>query len=66
MTSCCTSSAACSVNNLFFSRWSNSYVKRFRRKGLEKAQKRLLEGVRCERLQPREVLDIGCGVGAFH
>jgi 2-polyprenyl-3-methyl-5-hydroxy-6-metoxy-1,4-benzoquinol methylase len=66
MTSCCTSSAACSGNNLFFSRWSNSYVKRFRRKALEKAQKRLLEGVRCEPLQAREVLDIGCGVGAFH
>jgi SAM-dependent methyltransferase len=65
MSSCCTTSTASSGDS-FFSRWSNSYAKRFRRRGLEKAQKLLVEGVKREPLQARELLDIGCGIGALH
>jgi len=66
MRSCCTSSAAGNGTNVFFSRHSDSYAKRFRRKGLEKAQKQMLEAVNRELVRGREVLDIGCGIGALH
>lgn len=52
--------------NAFFSRMSKTYERRFRRKGLEKVQRYLLEGVRMEPVGSKEILDIGCGVGALH
>jgi len=62
--------------NSFFSRFSKSYAKKFRKKGLEKTQKFLLEGVKIglrEKDRPGEsplrdktILDVGCGVGALH
>ena len=63
--SCCTSNS-CSGTNIFFSRWSKSFAKRFRKKGLEKVQRYLLEGIRLEPVKDRHILDIGCGVGALH
>ena len=66
MSSCCTSSATDDGNKSFFSRWSRSYAKRFRRRGLEKAQEQILVGATHDSIQGREVLDIGCGIGALH
>ncbi len=65
--SCCNNcSAAAEGTNKFFSRWSKSYARKFRRRGLEKAQKYLLEGVRKEPVTSKQILDIGCGVGSLH
>ncbi len=63
--SCCASDQ-CPGTNRFFSRWSRSYARRFRRKGLEKVQKYLLEGIQKDSVDSKEILDIGCGVGALH
>lgn len=42
------------------------YAKQFRKKGLAKEQKFLLEGVRQEPVTAKKILDIGCGVGSLH
>ncbi len=58
--------------NRLFSRFSRGYAKSFRRKGLEKVQRLLQEGVlkgaseSANGLQDLEILDIGCGVGGLH
>ena len=65
MSTCC-SSGACESMNRFFSRWAKRYAKSFRKTGLEKTQRYLLEGVRKEPCASKEILDIGCGVGALH
>ena len=61
----CPSNQCCGTG-VFFTKWSRKYAKRFQKKGLEKAQQYLLDGVRMEPLRDRTVLDIGCGVGALH
>lgn len=66
MSSCCNGAEVCGPTNRFFSRWSRRYTKSFRRSGLDKTQRYLLEGVRKEPIASKEVLDIGCGVGALH
>src|SRR5712692_6117819 len=50
----------------FFSRWSNTYRKRFQKKGLEKGQKYLVEGITKSPIISKTILEIGCGVGALH
>jgi 2-polyprenyl-3-methyl-5-hydroxy-6-metoxy-1,4-benzoquinol methylase len=66
MRSCCDTSNACTGVNRFFSRRSKHYARRFGKKGLERAQQYLIEGVRRMPISAKEVLDIGCGVGALH
>lgn len=66
MSSCCQTNPRQEGTNKFFSRWSKSYAKRFRKGKMEKVQKYLLEGVRKEPVASREILDIGCGVGSLH
>lgn len=66
MSSCCTPSVPTSGTDKFFSRWSKSYAKQFRKKGLAKEQKLLLEGIRKVPIGEKNLLDIGCGVGALH
>jgi magnesium-protoporphyrin O-methyltransferase len=56
----------CEPTNRFFSRWSKRYAKSFRKSGLDKTQRYLLEGVRKGPFASKEILDIGCGVGALH
>lgn len=58
----------CSVQgtNKFFSRWSSTYFKRFRRKGLAKEQKYLVQGITQEPLTSKTILEIGSGVGSLH
>lgn len=65
MSSCC-SNPACQGANSFFSRWSKSYANKFRRRGLEKVQKYILEGIKRQSIPNMEILDIGCGVGSLH
>ena len=62
----CCHSGACGPTDKFFSRWSKRYAKSFRKNGLEKTQRYLLEGVCKEPVASKEILDIGCGVGALH
>lgn len=66
MNCCCDSNAATRGTNIFFSRFSRKYAKRFRKKGLEKVQRYLLEGVKRESIQSKNIIDIGCGVGSLH
>lgn len=66
MSICCNASNACEPTGIFFSRWSKRYAKRFRKSGLEKTQRYLLEGIRKEPVASKEILDIGCGVGSLH
>ncbi len=66
MSSCCTTPPSTDGTNKFFSRWSKSYAKQFRKKGLAKEQRLLLEGVRQESVAAKNILDIGCGVGSLH
>ncbi|GJQ21611.1 MAG: hypothetical protein HBSIN02_19660 [Bacteroidia bacterium] len=62
---CCPVSP-CPGTNRFFTRWAKNYAKQFRKKGLDKAQQYLLEGIARVPIAAPEVLDIGCGVGAVH
>ncbi len=66
MNTCCSSSHGCEPAKKFFSRWSKRYANRFRKGGLEKTQRYLLEGIRNEPFALKEILDIGCGVGSLH
>lgn len=66
MACCCTTNPMQEGANSFFSRYAGVYARRFRKHGLERVQKLLLEGVRREQVAGTEVLDIGCGVGALH
>src|SRR5450759_771323 len=66
MSSCCSVSIDNEPINKFFSRWSMRYAKRFRKGGLEKTQRYILEGIRKEPVAAKRILDIGCGVGSLH
>lgn len=58
----------CSVQdtNKFFSHWSRTYLKRFRRKGLAKEQKFLVQGITQASLHDKTILEIGSGIGSLH
>ena len=66
MSTCCPSPPPTDGTNRFFSRWSKTYEKQFRKKGLAKEQRLLLIGVREEPVAAKSILDIGCGVGGLH
>ena len=66
MSNCCATPRTTEGTNKFFSRWSKQYEKQFRKKGLAKEQKLLLDSIRKESITNQHVLDIGCGVGALH
>ena len=66
MSSCCNVPVTTEPTNKFFSRWSKKYAKRFRKGGLEKTQRQILEGVRKDPVAAKRILDIGCGVGSLH
>jgi magnesium-protoporphyrin O-methyltransferase len=52
--------------NKFFTRTAKKYAKTFRRKGLDKSQRLILEGLRNAGFGGRSILEIGCGVGGLH
>jgi 2-polyprenyl-3-methyl-5-hydroxy-6-metoxy-1,4-benzoquinol methylase len=62
---CCTSSSIQGTNN-FFSKHSEKYLKQFRKKGLAKEQKHLLQGIEISPVSGKSILEIGCGVGGLH
>lgn len=62
----CCQGQECAGANKFFTKFSKKYARRFRKKGLEKVQSRLLEGIKRVPIPSAEILDIGCGVGALH
>ena len=66
MNDCCHPSQTSEPANRFFSRWSKRYAKRFRKGGLDKEQRYLLDGIRRSGGAKGELLDIGCGVGSLH
>ena len=60
---CCTTQQG---TNKFFSRFSKRYGKQFRKKGLLKEQRLLIEGIAQASVTGKSILDIGCGVGSLH
>jgi magnesium-protoporphyrin O-methyltransferase len=65
MSSCCPTSSSAGTDK-FFSKNSKKYIKRFRKKGLAKEQRFLLEGISRSSFTGKTILDIGCGVGGLH
>src|ERR1041385_3235757 len=65
MNSCCTSSSLPGTNK-FFSKSSKRYLKQFRKRGLAKEQRLLLEGMTLSPIAGKAILDIGCGIGGLH
>ncbi len=49
-----------------FSRFAGRYRRRYRRKGLDRNQCQLIEGLRAAGFAQAALLDIGCGVGFLH
>ncbi|HTP13108.1 MAG TPA: methyltransferase domain-containing protein [Bacteroidota bacterium] len=66
MESCCRMEQRSEGASEVFTRQSKRYARKFKRRGLERVQKLMLAGVRAEQVEGKEVLDIGCGVGALH
>ena len=50
----------------FFTKYSKKYLKRYRRRGLAKEQKHLIEGITMTDIAGKSILDIGCGIGGIH
>jgi 2-polyprenyl-3-methyl-5-hydroxy-6-metoxy-1,4-benzoquinol methylase len=66
MTSCCSPSVCAQGTSRFFSKHAHRYVKRFRKKGLERVQRYLVEGITSHSVMGKRIMDIGCGVGSLH
>ena len=64
MNTCCP--RAIQGTDKFFSKTSKRYLKRFRKKGLAKEQKFLIEGISLSKIDDKTILEIGCGVGGLH
>jgi magnesium-protoporphyrin O-methyltransferase len=62
----CTPSPPASGLGRFFSKNSKRYLKTYRRKGLAKEQRLLIDGITSTAPGGKTVLDIGCGIGALH
>ncbi len=65
MSNCCSTSPTARTDK-FFSKNSKKYLKRFRKKGLAKEQRLLLEGISSLHIEGKSILEIGCGVGGLH
>lgn len=66
MSSCCVSSSEIRGMDKFFSKHAKRYMKRFRRRGLAKEQRYLLEGILASPIAGQSIMEIGCGVGSLH
>lgn len=49
-----------------FTRQANWYARKFRRKGLDSAQRAIVASLERSGLQGKSILEIGCGVGSLH
>jgi 2-polyprenyl-3-methyl-5-hydroxy-6-metoxy-1,4-benzoquinol methylase len=65
LTSCCSASSLPGTNK-FFSKLSKRYVRQFRKRGLAKEQRSLLQGMTLSSIAGNTILDIGCGIGGLH
>jgi len=67
MSCCCAPNrAAVDGTNEFFNAQARRLEKQFKKKGLRKEQKYLVEGIRHSGMHDAEILEIGCGVGGLH
>jgi len=66
MSPCCTPQANLRGTDKFFSRQAKRYLKQFRKRGLAKEQRYLLEGILSTTIEGKAILEIGCGIGALH
>ncbi|MBI3195497.1 MAG: methyltransferase domain-containing protein [Ignavibacteriae bacterium] len=62
----CCQTQSLSGTDKFFTKQSDRYLKQFRKKGLAKEQRMLLEGISSLGLEGKSILEIGCGVGGLH
>jgi magnesium-protoporphyrin O-methyltransferase len=65
MSGCCPSSSSDGAAR-FFSRNARRYRRRFRRRGLDPAQRLLADGIARAGVEGATLLEIGCGVGGLH
>ena len=65
MTCCGNGPCTDGINN-FFSKKARKFLKRFKKRGLEKSQKNLVEGIHKAGINQKTILEIGCGVGYLH
>jgi magnesium-protoporphyrin O-methyltransferase len=63
---CCHNVSCTSGINDFFSKEAKKFLKRSKRRGLEKSQKNLVEGLLVAGIVDKTILEIGCGVGYLH
>jgi len=67
MSCCCAPNrAAVEGTNEFFNTQARRLEKQFKKKGLRKEQKHLVDGIRRSGMHDAEILEIGCGVGGLH
>lgn len=59
---CCSDNPAAK----FFDKESNKFIKKYRKKGLEKISRMLVEGIQELGIKDATILDVGCGVGGAH
>jgi SAM-dependent methyltransferase len=60
--SCCSSNGT----NKFFTKKSKTYLRDFRKKGLDKPSQMLVDELLAHDLKGAAVLEVGCGVGGLH
>ncbi len=63
--SCCQKCSLQGTND-FFNGQAKRYLKDFKKKGLGKEQRFLIEGISSKSFSGKSVLEIGCGVGGLH
>ncbi|MDZ7345044.1 MAG: methyltransferase domain-containing protein [candidate division KSB1 bacterium] len=66
MTCCAPTSSNLEGTNQFFNTQARRMEKYFRKKGLRKEQRYLVEGIRRNGIDHGKILEIGCGVGGLH
>ncbi len=59
---CCTTEGT----DRIFSGHARRYAKRFRKNGLDRAQRSILKALENAGIMGRSILDVGCGVGGLH
>jgi len=66
MTCCPTASTPAKATDSYFTKQARRYLKQFRRKGLAKEQRYLLEGITSTGVTGKSILEIGSGAGGLH
>jgi 2-polyprenyl-3-methyl-5-hydroxy-6-metoxy-1,4-benzoquinol methylase len=67
MAGCCsTCSSSQQATDNFFTRHASKYARRYSRKGPDRVQRRILNGLDPSMYTNRHILDIGCGTGNMH